>query len=114
MAQTKEEIKERKAKYYAENKEEIKERGAKYRAENTERIKERRDKYRVENKEGAKERNANYSAKLPDSRIRQILGIKDATPELMDMKREQIFIKREVKALKSLINQITKEQNEQE
>jgi hypothetical protein len=97
------------AKHRAENAEKVKARIAKYRAENAEKVKAQQAeyfaKYRAENAEKMKAQRARYSAELDTVYVKQLLGIPDPPPELIEMKREQILMHRATKQLQQILKE---------
>lgn len=98
-------IKEKTSSYYKKNKEKQKERVLKWRLENKEAYSESQRKWKEKNigKENERKRNAGFD--LKDSYIVGTLRIpaKDCTPELIELKREQLRIQRLTKQLKKEI-----------
>jgi len=90
-------------KYRAENKGVIAEYDKKYRAENKEMIAERKKKYYEENKEVFAEYGKKKNELLPDSFVKMKIKIQykcdyeDITPEMIEIKRAQIKLKRMIK-----------------
>ena len=113
----KEKINEKNRAYYKENKEELKKKAKVYRDKNKEKLEKKAKVYYEENKEELNERRKTYYKenkeesleyqrgrvlKLPDSYIRQILNSQgiDAsliTPELIELKRAILKVKRIIK-----------------
>ena len=98
-------------KYKIEHAEEIKERNRKYCAEHAEEIKKRGKKYYAEHADEAKEYELENRAELKDGYIRNGLnksyGIKKSqiTPEMIQDRREEIMVYRELKQLREAIHE---------
>ena len=69
---------------------------AKWRAKNPEKVKARRAKYRAENPEKVKASRAKYRADLHDSYVIWQLKSPNPPPELIELKRIQLRIYREI------------------
>ena len=78
-----------------------------YKAKNKERIKEYRAEYEAKNKDRSKERHKEYRLQLTDGIVRKYLqgtlGPVEITPELIEMKRSQILMYREIKNIKGIL-----------
>jgi hypothetical protein len=113
-------IEKRKA-YYANNKEKMKEYDKKWRADNPEKVTERRKQYTIDNKEKISEvakqwrvdnpekareisnqHSRRYNDELTSSSVARRLGLnlKTAPKELIELKRLQLLITREIRAKK--------------
>jgi len=84
------------AKWRAENPEKVKVSRAKWRAENPEKMREGKVKYRAENQEKIKVSGAKWRSDLPDSYVIQQLKNPNPPQELIELKRIQLRIHREV------------------
>lgn len=104
-AENPEKVKESKARYRAKNREKIKEFSTRYYEEHFEKIKEYKARYRAENPEKIKEEKSRYILRCNDSYVKSILQMKNAPPELIELKREQMLNKR---ILKQLMKEVTK------
>ena len=94
--------KEWKRKYAENNPEKVKEGKRKYRENNLEKEKERCREYRENNLEKEKERYRKYAERLSEGYIKNRLkqGNLPVTPELIEIKRQQIAMKRTLKQIK--------------
>ena len=98
--------------YWAKNKDKFKERGKEYRAKNKDKLKEYRAKnkdkfkeHRAKNKDKFKEYKKEGTVKLSNVYVKGMLrtsGIKkhQITPELIELKKQQILLYREIKNIK--------------
>jgi len=101
----KEKIKERKKKYYQANKEKTLEHSKQYRQANKEKIEQYNKQYRQANKEKLKEKSKDNRNKLVDPYIKTIISkqtngmlkAKDIPQELIELKRNNIILKRKIK-----------------
>ena len=91
------------AKYLAANREKNKAKGDKYRAANPEKIKARHNKYRADNREKTKASAAKSRLDLPDGYLSHLMRIPvaTATPELIQLKRDQIILTRAIREFKN-------------
>ena len=89
------------AEYREKNKEKIAFTSKKYRSNNKEKVKKRKDKYRENNKEKITVSRANRIASLPDSYLIEVINQGKKTfeipKELIELKRIQLLIKRELR-----------------
>ena len=97
IAENPEKIKARNAKYYAENPEKVKAYQAKYQAENPEKVKAWKAKYRTKNPEKIKAYTAKRNLDLGESLVRNWLKVPNPPQELIELKRLQLQLIREIK-----------------
>ena len=93
------------AKWKLANREKTRSYNAKWNAENHEKVQERTAALKAANPEQHKARYAKRAALCTDAYIEGLLKIKNAPPELIEMKRQQIFNHRLMKQLNEVIQQ---------
>lgn len=82
---------------YAANPDKIKAINAAWNAANPEKVKAARKAWWAANPDKKKAKRAKETARLPDWQVKCLLNLKDAPPELIELKRLQVQIKRELK-----------------
>jgi len=104
-ADNQEKIKEYKAKYRANNQEKIKAYASKYHANNPEKKKAYASKYHANNPEKKKAKDAKLRIRLSDGYLSDLMKIPvaTATPELLQLKRDQIILIRSIREFKNAI-----------
>jgi len=106
-----EKVKERTRKQREENPEKVKATIRKWREKNPEKVKAAARKWREENPENAKATARKHIEILSDCYVSKRIGalIKDLSPEIIELKREQLSMFRLNKELNATIQQLTKE-----
>ena len=108
--ENKEKYNEYSKKFYKENTDKCIERSMKYHKENKERINENQKKYRKENRDKAKEHRKKYLLALSKNYVKRQISLQlnietdKISPEMIELKREQLMIYREIKQFKKEIN----------
>lgn len=109
-AKNREKVKASNAKYYAENPDKVKAINAEYRAKNRPKVSARKAEYRSKNLEKVKASNAKHSLGLSQSYVAGTLGMRvgELTPLLLELKRQQLTLRRMARQLKKASNESSK------